>query len=319
MMGTIREDKVVAIRRSSKVSVTLRTVADQYLISLERKQASVFTIKHERECINAILKHLPEDIAADSITTEYLETHVFDEMRARGLKANTINGRIKTIRRVLNYAKEDGLVGTNAAYRLQKLIETDMGIHSFEEHQYMKILEQCKTTTFAGLRDKAIMALMLDNGIRLRELVDLNVDQVELYGKLLKNVDGKTNTTDDLPLSEPMVRLLATYIKERGRYPTASPALFVTLDGKRLNRSTIQHAISDYGKRAGITNVRVSAHTFRHTFARMWILNGGDPFTLRRIMRHRTMDMVNKYIRLWGHEVVERHETFSPVARHKLL
>lgn len=322
MKGTIQEDNVVAIRttrRSSKVCVTLRIVADQYLISLERKQASVFTIKHERECIRAILKHLPEDIAVESITTEYLEKQVFDEMRARVLKPNTINGRIKTIRRVLNYAKEEGLVGTNAAYKLQKLIETNMGIHSFEEQQYMKILEQCNTTTFVGLRDKTIMALMLDNGIRLRELVDLNVDQVDLYGKFLKNVDGKTNTTDDLPLSEPIVHLLATYIKERGRFPTSSSALFVTLDGRRLNRSTIQHAIADYGKRAGIGNVRVSAHTFRHTFARMWILNGGDAFTLRRILRHKTMEMVNRYIHLWGHEVVERHETFSPFAGHKLL
>ena len=322
MKGTIREDNVVAIRttrRSSKVCVTLRIVADQYLISLERKQASVFTIKHERECIRAILKHLPEDIAVESITTEYLEKQVFDEMRARVLKPNTINGRIKTIRRVLNYAKEEGLVGTNAAYKLQKLIETNMGIHSFEEQQYMKILEQCNTTTFVGLRDKTIMALMLDNGIRLRELVDLNVEQVDLYGKVLKNVDGKTNTTDDLPLSESIVHLLATYIKERGRFPTSSSALFVTLDGRRLNRSTIQHAIADYGKRAGIDNVRVSAHTFRHTFSRIWILNGGDAFTLRRILRHKTMEMVNRYIHLWGHEVVERHETFSPFAGHKLL
>ncbi|RIV22093.1 hypothetical protein D2Q93_09445 [Alicyclobacillaceae bacterium I2511] len=55
-----------------------------------------------------------------------------------------------------------------------------MGIHSFEEQQYMKILAQCNTMTFVGLRDKTIMALMLDNGIRLRELVDLNVDQVGL-------------------------------------------------------------------------------------------------------------------------------------------
>ncbi|RIV22092.1 site-specific integrase [Alicyclobacillaceae bacterium I2511] len=62
--------------------------------------------------------------------------------------------------------------------------------------------------------------------------------------------------------------------------------------------------MAHYVKRAGICNVRVSAHTFRHTFARIWILNGGDAFTLRRILRHKTMDMVNRYIHLWGREVV---------------
>ena len=315
----VQEDNVVAIRRCPRVSVTLETVAEQYLYRLERRGASVFTIKHERECINAVLKHLPEDTPVDSLTSEQLEQQVFDVMRARNLKPNTVNGRIKTIRRVLGFAKEEGLVGTNAGYKLQKMIETNMGIPSFEEEQYLRILAQCDTTTFAGLRDRTIMALMLDNGIRLRELIDLDVEQVDLYAGVLKNVDGKTNTTDDLPLSKPMVRLLATYIRERGRFPTVSPALFVTLDGNRLNRSTLQKAIAMYGDRAGIENVRVSAHTFRHTFAKIWILNGGDPFTLKKILRHQTMDMVNRYIYLWGHQVAKRHETFSPLVGHKLL
>jgi integrase/recombinase XerD len=73
--------------------------------------------------------------------------------------------------------------------------------------------------------------------------------------------------------------------------------------------------IRKYGKMAGIKNVRVSPHTFRHTFAKIWILNGGDTFSLQKILGHTTMDMVRNYVNLVSEDIQIQHRKFSPMDR----
>ncbi|WP_367618609.1 tyrosine-type recombinase/integrase [Shouchella rhizosphaerae] len=60
-------------------------------------------------------------------------------------------------------------------------------------------------------------------------------------------------------------------------------------------------------------NVRCSPHTFRHTFAKFYILNGGDAFSLMQIMGHSTLDMTKKYVRLFSTDVVNKHKQYSPI------
>ena len=71
--------------------------------------------------------------------------------------------------------------------------------------------------------------------------------------------------------------------------------------------------IKRIGKRAGIKNVRLSPHTFRHTFAKMWILNGSDAFSLQKILGHTTMDMVRNYVNLASSDIQIQHRRFSPL------
>jgi integrase/recombinase XerD len=82
-----------------------------------------------------------------------------------------------------------------------------------------------------------------------------------------------------------------------------------------MTRHAVQQMISKYGKLAKMTKVRVSPHTFRHTFAKMWILNGGDAFSLQKILGHTTMDMVRNYVNLASSDVQIQHRKFSPLDR----
>ena len=78
-------------------------------------------------------------------------------------------------------------------------------------------------------------------------------------------------------------------------------------------RRTFQVRLREYGQAAGITGIRVSPHTLRHTFAKKWILNGGDVFSLQKILRHSSMDMVRRYVNLFSNEVQKQHDRFSPL------
>ncbi|MBW4084993.1 site-specific integrase [Paenibacillus sp. S150] len=69
----------------------------------------------------------------------------------------------------------------------------------------------------------------------------------------------------------------------------------------------MQENIQEYGRTAGIAGARVSPHTFRHTMAKFCIINGGDIFTLQKILGHSTLDMVNYYVELFSTDIQDRY------------
>ena len=92
-----------------------------------------------------------------------------------------------------------------------------------------------------------------------------------------------------------------------------SEYLFLTYEGKPLSADTLRWSLRQIGESAGITNKRVSPHTFRHTGALMYVMNEGDPFSLQKILGHSHMNMVRKYIQMIDMDVKAQHDLFSPL------
>lgn len=96
-------------------------------------------------------------------------------------------------------------------------------------------------------------------------------------------------------------------------------AIFVNMDNEQISTRALQDKMHAYGCKADITGVRVSPHTFRHTMAKFYILNGGDPFTLRRILGHASLKMVDYYVELFSSDIKQQHKKFSPVENMKRI
>jgi integrase/recombinase XerD len=80
-----------------------------------------------------------------------------------------------------------------------------------------------------------------------------------------------------------------------------------------MKRRNVQERLTIYGSKVKLEGVRVSPHTFRHTFAKMYIMRDGDPFSLQALLGHSTLDMVRHYVNLWGSDLQKMHRQFSPV------
>ncbi len=167
-----------------------------------------------------------------------------------------------------------------------------------------------------GLRNRAMIAFLYDTGVRVGELVGIRIEDLDLAA-LTCRVRGKTGE-GSVPLSFALRQMLLQYL-ERGR-PRLQPFadsghLFLGRRGLSLRETAVNQWLRKSAARAGIVGKRVSPHTFRHSFATAYLRNGGDAFTLQRILRHRTSDMVRRYVHVAMSDVRERHRAASPLER----
>ena len=159
-----------------------------------------------------------------------------------------------------------------------------------------------------------ILLLLLDSGIRVSELVNINHEDVNLSEGWIKISKGKGGKERIVPVGSVVQKALWKYINHCRPQPLTQKVtrLFLSDDGLPLTRSGIQQMLRRYGKRAGISGVRCSPHTFRHTFAKSYLVNGGDIFSLQKILGHSSLASVRIYLNLFGTDIKKQHQKYSP-------
>ncbi len=144
----------------------------------------------------------------------------------------------------------------------------------------------------------AILGLLSQTGLRVHELVGLNLPQVDLASGTLLGVHGKGNTVHDLPLNAPAIALLSDWLKARtDRAPPEEQALFVSSRRTRLAARTIENWFVHLRAAMG-TKKKVTPHTLRHSFATNQLIEGTDLATVAENMRHTDLNSTRRYLHL---------------------
>jgi len=163
--------------------------------------------------------------------------------------------------------------------------------------------------TMTGARNYAMCALMLDSGLRLNEVVTLEVGAVHV-AEGYAIVNGKGNKQRMVPLGLQSKRALIRYM---GRVPSGEQKtpLFVKDTLIPLQQSTIKDLFRKLKTRAGIPRLR--PHLLRHSFATRYLENGGDIYSLQQILGHTSLEMVKKYVHMIPSKTIICHAQFSPL------
>jgi len=158
-------------------------------------------------------------------------------------------------------------------------------------------------------RNRAIILLLLDTGIRASELCDARIQHCDMRNRHLI-VFGKGSKERILPFCARTGQAIWKYLATR-KDEEINAALFVTEFGNPFNRDTLLDLLEKIGERAGLAGVNI--HRFRHTFAINYLRNGGDPYSLQRLLGHSTLEMVKRYLSLVQADVDRNHKLASPV------
>ena len=162
------------------------------------------------------------------------------------------------------------------------------------------------------LRNRCIIKFFLDTGVRLNELATLKLTDLHLQDGWAK-VSGKGSKERIVPLGAELCRDLHTYLNRRKAHPSVQ-TIFASEDGYALGREglsqTTQRILSKVRKSG-----KTGPHTLRHTFATMYLRNGGSLEVLRRILGHSEIKVTQRYVHLAVDDVLEEAHRLSPLDR----
>ena len=314
------------------MSTSIATVEKEFLIEQEVKGNSKDTLKYYRTsfrqmnkfiAIQELGEKLPSNMKDDDIikTGEKMPLGVLLDkdfeisfkrhLEEQGCNPRTVNTYFRAYRAFAYYCMEEGWIPVRKiSIKTSKAPIKQV----YSEEELKKLMKKPKTSDFTEYRNWVIVNYMLATGNRLSSIVALNIEDIDLESGYINVNVQKNKKPVTIPLVKQMRRILKEYISlyrnlEEDLELSPTDPLFCNRFGERLTGDGLINAISKYNKRRGVE--KTSIHLFRHTFAKSWILSGGDLFSLQKMLGHSSLDMVKNYANLYSRDIKDKAEEFS--------
>ncbi|MEK4346724.1 tyrosine-type recombinase/integrase [Paenibacillus sp. FSL P4-0184] len=227
----------------------------------------------------------------------------------------TINNYIRNIKVFFNWLKQEGELLKNPVENITQIKTVRRQKKGISQEEFNGLIEKFDYTKFHGYRNKLIVLLLQDTGMRIGECLELIVDAIDFKNKMILLTKTKGNKERYVYFSNVMQRELKQYLKFKDRY-TESELLFPTTKGTPLSIQSFEKQLKDVSKMAGID---VHPHMIRNNFARHYLLNGGDFYTLSRILGHSSVTVTEQaYMDLTREEIARKYQNHSPLSKWKL-
>jgi len=316
-------------RRKERMAVTVNQAVDNYLTDLALEGKSPETILWHRKKLSAFCRFLQNggdplrvsDLRLDNgrafvkglmdRKTRYGE-HVIRKEVEGGLAPQTVHGFVRSIRTFASWLQREGYSEEHIFQGLKPPKLPQVLIQPLTEDEIRKLLLVIPQDTPEGVRNLAIVMIFLDTGVRLSELVNLKLSDIDFVAGQFK-VFGKGAKERIVPMGLATRRAIIRY-RDHFRPQPINPSedrLFLTVAGEPISKDSVEKVIQRLARRAQIP--RLHPHLLRHTFAVRYLVNGGDVFMLQKILGHASLEMTRKYVTLASGDVKEKHRQYSPI------
>jgi integrase/recombinase XerC len=214
-------------------------------------------------------------------------------LTSQGLAKKSVARKLAAVRSFCKFLCREGLLDKNPAQRLLTP-KQDKNLPRFLYREHTdKLLRAPDLTKAQGWRDQAIIEVLYGSGLRVSELVSLNLKDMDLESKLLR-VTGKGRKQRIVPLTGPAVRALKTWLDTR---PHSSEALFLNQRGGRLTDRSVRR-ILDRLEISAALHQHIHPHMLRHTFATHLLDGGADLRSVQELLGHKKLSSTQIYTHL---------------------
>ncbi|MFT5425561.1 MAG: integrase/recombinase XerC [Gammaproteobacteria bacterium] len=233
----------------------------------------------------------------------------------QGIGGRSLQRNLSAARAFYRYLISEGMAQHNPAEgvqapkspkKLPKLLDVD------QASQLVEIEDKDPL----AIRDKAILELMYSSGLRLSELVMLNIDSLDLADAVV-TVIGKGKKTRAVPIGKQACKAIKQWLKNRGGMANEEEvAVFVSLRGTRISRRSIQQRLKLWAIKQGLTN-HVNPHMLRHSFASHLLESSGDLRAVQELLGHADISTTQVYTHLDFQHLANVYDDAHPRARRK--
>lgn len=274
-------------------------VYKEYIYEIRIRNYTERTIKGYKNNLNKFFtycKNEHELLEIEEITHIHIKQYL-NQLKSKGLSESYINTILKNIRSFYAYCyKEEHCL--NVAKKVEFLREKTVLINTFTDSEVRKMLDAYRMDTYMNARNRCIVSILLDTGIRNSELCSIkNIDVKETVIYIF----GKGRKERIVPISPYLKKVMVKYERMRNSYLQDNALhydnYFLSYRCKPLTVEAVERVLKIAGQRARVRdNIRCSPHTCRHYFAQTQLRNGLDIYSLSRILGHETVDITKRYL-----------------------
>lgn len=283
---------------------------------LVEKGLSSNTIEAYQRDISKLLEYLKHKSIKqiDNVSKDTLAAYIF-YLKKKEQSPATIARQIAALKGFFRFLCLEGVIGVDPSLNLESPKLAKKLPRVLSEEEMINLLEKKNTDKPIELRDLAILELLYATGMRVSELVNLNLGQVDLDLAFVRCV-GKGDKERIIPLGLIAVHAIKAYLKEirpKLLKNVAELALFLNHHGQRMTRQGYWKLIKKYAQTTGLTKA-ITPHTLRHTFATHLLAHGADLRSVQELLGHADVATTQIYTHLTKSRLKEVYEKTHPRA-----
>lgn len=230
-------------------------------------------------------------------------------------KTVSIQSYIRGLRAFLNWLYNNEYINTDICNKFKLPKATREVIDVLTDDEIHKLFSSIGDRSWLALRNRLIIALMLDSGLRRHEVVTLTMSSVHFSDRYIIVKQGKGDKQRIVPIGEFTADILARYLKATAFCPEREALLIKVSDDRygwdAITDITLKQLFRKLKRRTGIS--KLHPHLLRHTFATRYLENGGNIYTLQAILGHSSLEMVKRYLHLANTRIRRDFPQFSPL------
>lgn len=266
-----------------------------------RSERTVEAYKNDLEAFKAYFKDLNEQLSWSVIDSNIVRNWM-ESMMDKGNSATSINRRLSALRSFYRFAKSRSLIEKNPTQQIVGPKKSKPLPQFLKEKEMDRLLDSLEWgNDFLSIRDKTLVTLFYETGMRLSELVGLNDADIDFSLQQIK-VTGKRNKQRIIPFGNGLKDLLQTYIALRNKdMERKNEALFLSKQGNRMECEQVRRRVKVHLSKVSTLKKR-SPHVLRHTFATALLNNGADLESVKELLGHTSV----KTTEIYTHTTFER-------------
>ena len=283
------------------------------------KRASQYTVKSYKRDLNCLSTYC--ESKSISLWTDLKQTDIRSYMASRhrqGLSSTSLQRELSAIRSFFNFLLKNQLTDNNPGQYIKAPKKTRKLPKTLDVDQIKSLLEAGTNSTIE-IRDLAMFELFYSSGIRLSELAQLNLTDIDLTDKSLMVRSGKGGKSRMLPIGSKAVVAINTWLEHRIKSITSTEtALFISTSGTRLGQRSIELRLKQWCKKKGIAE-NIHPHMLRHSFATHLLESSQDLRAVQELLGHSNISTTQIYTHLDFQHLADVYDRAHPRAKRKFI
>lgn len=299
-------------------NLTIGEAHDLFIRKCTVQNLSEKTLKVYKNHFGLFALTIDVNTPINSVTSAAIDDFILYLKENNKCNDTTINSYLRSIRAFLYYCMEESYLPSFNVCMIRsenKIKET----YSNAELERLLTKPDINTCSFSTYKTWVFENYLLGTGNRLSTALNVRIKDIDFYNNTIILVKTKNRKQQIIPLSQSLAEILVGYLEIRGNNP--DDYLFCNIYGEKGNIRSFEDLVAKYNHERGVE--KTSIHLFRHTFAKHWILQGGDIFRLQKILGHSDLSVTKEYVQMFGQDLQMDFEKFNPLDnlkfnRHKI-